>query len=113
MRTIVQSKSVQMRSVVAGFATSLLRDFSPISDQRIWAFPGILLVIDFAWGSQVGLSVGGIEWSVGAIVILLSIAVIYRHRSRAIADMAAAAAPWLHCGRAGLGISTYLRCMES
>src|SRR5882724_11115868 len=47
MRTIVRSKSTQMRFVVAAFAAMLLRGFSPISDEQlIWVIPGILLVID-------------------------------------------------------------------
>jgi hypothetical protein len=59
MRTIVRSKSTQMRFVVAAFAAMLLRGFSPISDQQlIWVIPGILLVIDVAWGSQVGFRSG-------------------------------------------------------
>jgi hypothetical protein len=65
-----------MRFVVAAFAAMLLRGFSPI-----WVIPGILLVIDVAWGSQVGLSVGGIELSAGAIIVLLAISVIYRPRA--------------------------------
>jgi hypothetical protein len=71
-----------MRFVVAAFAAMLLRGFSPISDhQLIWVIPGILLVIDVAWGSQVGRSVGGIELSAGAIIVLLAISVIYPPRS--------------------------------
>jgi PAP2 superfamily len=84
-----------MRFVVAAFSAMLLRGFSPISDQPlIWVIPGILLVIDVAWGSQVGLLVGGIGLSAGAIIVLLAMSVIYRHRSRALADMAAATASW-------------------
>jgi hypothetical protein len=95
-----------MRFVVAAFAARLLRGISPISDQQLtWVIPGILLVIDVAWGSQVGLSVGGMELSAGAIIVLLALSVIYRLRSRAIADMAAATASWVALMSTGVVLS--------
>ena len=57
------------------------------------------------WGSQVGLSVGGIGLSAGAIIVLLALSVIYRRRSRAIADMAAATASWVALMSTGVVLS--------
>jgi hypothetical protein len=59
-----------------------------------WALIYLLLAVDFVWAWQIGLSVAGIELSAGSIIVLLAISVIYRPRSRAIADIAAATASW-------------------
>lgn len=59
-----------------------------------WAMICLLATVDFVWASQVGLSIGRIELCAGAFIVLLAISVIYRHRSRAIADMTAATAFW-------------------
>jgi hypothetical protein len=49
----------KLKASVRTFGFVLLRGFSPISDQQlIWVIPGILLVIDVAWGSQVGFRSG-------------------------------------------------------
>jgi hypothetical protein len=97
-------KTVQ--KAILDTSVMLLRGFSPSSDQQlIWVIPGIMLVIDVAWGSQVGLSVGGIELSAGLIIGLLAISVIYRHRSRAIADMTAATASWFALMSTGVVLS--------
>src|SRR5262245_15960650 len=70
-----------------------------------WAMICLLLAVDFVWASQVGLSVEGIELSAGAIIVLLAISVIYRPRSRAIADMAAATASWAALMSTGVVLS--------
>ena len=70
-----------------------------------WAMICLLLAVDFVWASQVGLTVGGIGWNAGAIIIMLILSVIYHRRSRAIADMTAATASWVALMSTGIVLS--------
>ena len=59
----------------------------------VWAMVCVLLAVDFVWASHVRLTVGG-AIPAGVIGALLALSAVYRRRSRAIADMAAATAAW-------------------
>ena len=70
-----------------------------------WATIGLLLVVAFVWALRVDLTIGGIEFAGGSVVVLFALSVAYRRRSRAIADMTEAAAVWGALMSAGVVLS--------
>jgi hypothetical protein len=60
----------------------------------VWALVCLQLSVDLVWARQVKLTIGGGEITAVVIGAFLALSAAYRRRSRAIADMAAAAALW-------------------
>lgn len=73
----------------------------------LWLFIGCLFALDSIWAARIGLSVGKWQIMAAAMATLLALAALYRHRKRAVADMASMAAMWISLSATGC-VLTYL-----